>query len=72
MKTKIELNLKPFLVPSYVDVVQEPKLREDGFSPEIPKFALGDLDSTALNQMCEEFTANVFKKAGKTRPPTCV
>lgn len=71
MKVTIELNLKPFQTPNFVLIESEPKPRQDGFqvSNSIP---LSEIDPGALEGLCEEFTREVFKKAGKQRPPQSI
>jgi hypothetical protein len=68
MKVEMELDLLPFKTPNYVLVKQEPGKREDGFK-EGPKFHLKDIDSFTLEKLCDDFRREVFKKAGKQRPP---
>lgn len=63
----IKVKLRPFTVPNFVIHEAPPGLRQDGFF-EGPKTALKDLDEQTLAALCEEFTENVFKKAGKQRP----
>lgn len=68
MKTKIEVELKPFQVPNYVLTVSTADKWEDGFR-EMPKYHLSELSANTLERLCEDFTREVFKKAGKSRPP---
>lgn len=66
MKASIEMNIKPFRVPNNV-IVDEPHKREElGADKALP---LSTLDAGTLEKMCEDFTAEVFKKAGKARLP---
>lgn len=67
MKATIELDLKPFMTPNFVQVKQEPSQRQEGMK-EPRSFALSELDENTLERLCENFTNEVFKKAGKTRP----
>lgn len=70
MKATLEVTLKPFTVPNFVLVEEAPVSRGEGFSPSegIP---LSALDSLTLDRLCNQFRAEVFKKAGKEQPPTC-
>ena len=63
---KIELELQPFKTPNFVLAQVAPKPRE-GFE-RAPSFPLSDLEPEALSAMCDEFRAEVFKKAGKQDP----
>lgn len=67
MKTKIEVELKPFDVPHYA--ATKPRLFDVEDEPR--KFHLKELDENTLHKLCEEFTNEVFKIAGKNRPPLC-
>jgi hypothetical protein len=64
MKVQLEVKIKDFTVPNYV--IEQTEGEELGRS--IP---LSALDSNTLAAMCEEFTRQVFEKAGKQRPPGC-
>lgn len=68
MKASIEVELQPFTTPNFVLTARPPRLKQEGLV-ETPKLALGDLDSHTLERMCDEFRNEVFKKAGKSRPP---
>lgn len=64
MKVEIEYEIQPFKVPSYVICKPKPGLKQDGLV-ETPKLELSQLSKTDLLKMCEEFTREVMKKAGK-------
>ena len=68
MKANIELELQSFTVPNYVLVKEKPGRREEGFQ-EGMKFHLSELDSLTLDKLCNDFRAEVFKKAKKQEPP---
>jgi hypothetical protein len=63
----IEKELQPFQVPNYVIEVPKVSKRQDGFQ-ETPKHHLSELDGNVLDQLCERFREDVFKKAGKNDP----
>ena len=67
MKTSIEVNIKPFNVPSFVIPEVPAGKKEDGFEPTegIP---LSALDPVTLEKLCDEFRDNVFRRAGKQQP----
>ena len=61
---EIKLKLKPFQVPNFVVTEQAPGKREDGWK-ELPVFPLSAVDADTLGEMCDEFRAAIFSKAGK-------
>lgn len=64
----IKLKIKPFSVPSYVSVdTGIVSLKQDGIQP-LPSYELKDLDEDTLSDLCYEFRAHVFLKAGKQDP----
>ena len=67
MKTKIEVNLHPIETPNYVTAETSPGKRQDGFV-ERPRYKLSELSEQVLSQLCNEFRAEIFKKAGKDDP----
>lgn len=71
MKVKIEVIIKPFIVPNFVIQEVMPGDRQDGFTATegIP---LSMIDADTLWRMCSDFTDAVFKKAGKEQPPRAV
>ena len=60
---EIKLKLKPFQVPNFVVTEQAPGKREDGWK-EFPGFPLSAVDADTLGEMCDEFRAAIFAKAG--------
>ena len=71
MKTKVEVELKPFDVPDYVHNVNTDEAFVVKSSDLVTEktFALGELDSHVLMKMCDDFRDSVFAKAGKRKPP---
>lgn len=59
----ITLELQPFDVPTCVNRISKPGLRQDGFKP-VESYPLSELDAETLDVMCDEFRASVFKIAG--------
>lgn len=63
----VEIKLQPFRPPNYVLVESPRKAREEGLV-ETPKFSLADLSAETLSDLCDQFRADVFEKAGKPDP----
>lgn len=61
------MKLKPWLVPSFVTQEMPPRQRQDGFT-EGPKWPLNEIPADVLAAMCDDFRAEVFRKAGKVDP----
>ena len=70
MKATLQVELQPFQTPNFVRAVVSPGLKQDGMQ-ELPAYPLSDLDSETLDKLCNDFRAEVFRKAGKEQPPTC-
>lgn len=68
MKATLQVELQPFKTPNFVRAVVPPGKREDGFG-DTPCYPLRDLDPMTLDKMCDAFRDEVFRKAGKGRPP---
>jgi hypothetical protein len=62
---KIELN--PWTTPNFVTAKMPPRPRQEGFR-EGPKWALAEVDASDLAQLCDQFRAEIFRKAGKSDP----
>lgn len=63
----IPLVLRPFAVPTYVSVEMPPGRKEDGPKP-LPTFPLTQLPPEVLDQLCNQFRANVFAQAEQHDP----
>jgi hypothetical protein len=61
MKVTIEMSIRPFPVPSHVGA--STSMQADR------QIGLEELSANDLENLCEQFTCAVFKKAGKQRPP---
>ena len=68
MKTTIDIEIKPFVVPNFVVQILPVGKKDDGWKPSegIP---LSELSSETLYKLCKDFTDDVFQKAGKPQPP---
>ena len=62
----MKIELKPWMVPNYCIQVVPPRRRQD--IQEAPTYPLAEVDAETLAQMCDDFRAEVFRKAGKPDP----
>lgn len=58
---------KPFLTPNFVHQEMPAGLKQDGWK-ELPSWPLNCIDVEDLDELCANFRAEVFKKAGKQDP----
>jgi hypothetical protein len=67
MRITIDVELKDFAVPNFVIPVGKTGKKEDGpdFTDGIP---LRDLEANVLSQLCDNFRAEVFRKAERQDP----
>jgi hypothetical protein len=65
MALKHAIELQPFAVPNFVLPMPSPGKRQDGWA-EPRAIPLAELDVHTLDELCAEFRAGVFAKAGKT------
>jgi len=63
VKSKIEVELKPFNIPNYA-IMERHEPGDDERS-----FPLSMIDANTLDRMCDAFRDAVFNKAGKQQPP---
>lgn len=63
----MKIELVPFTVPNFVIGKMPPKSRQEGMV-EPPKWALADVPEDDLSKLCDDFRAEVFRKAGKQDP----
>lgn len=68
MKATLQVELQPFQTPDFVHAVSKPALKQQGMQ-ESPRYPLSDLDPMTLDRLCDDFRAEVFRKAGKEQPP---
>ena len=62
----VKVEVYPFDVPEFVRMKQKPGLRQDGLRP-VTTFPLSQVDDETLKQLCDEFVAAVYERAGRTR-----
>lgn len=69
----LQVELQPFQTPNFVRVAGKPGLKQEGVQDMQGQcFPLSDLDPETLDRLCRDFRDEVFRKAGKERPPaTC-
>lgn len=65
----LAMKLKPFMVPNFVMVEMPPRPRNEGMKG-LPSFPLNELPVETLDDLCLQFRADVFAKAGKKDPDT--
>ena len=67
MEINLKIKIVPFAVPTEVYQDRPPQPRQNGLvlgnNPGIP---LADLDASVLNDLCNNFRAEIFKKAKKS------
>lgn len=61
------MDLQPFQAPNFVRVVAKTGLKQDGMV-ETQCIPLSNLDSATLENLCNQFRDEVFKKAGLKAP----
>jgi hypothetical protein len=64
---KMNIELKPFNTPNFVIQKVAAGKRQDGFT-EAPKYSLCEIPAETLDELCNEFRAEIFKKAKKKDP----
>lgn len=65
----IQIELQPWQVPNYVLEKMPPRPRQEGLR-EPRSHPLSEVSPEILSAMCDEFRAEIFRKAGKD-DPTC-
>ena len=63
----MKIDVQPWQTPNYVIGKMPSRPRQDGFI-EGPKWALSEVDADVLAKLCDQFRAEVFRKAGKPDP----
>lgn len=63
----MNIKLLPFTVPCYVTAAPLAGLRQEGFK-ETPTWSLSEVDALELDQLCNDFRKEVFRKADKKDP----
>lgn len=66
MKANIEVPIQPFSIPHFVR--RDKKAAGPGDPEAEAAFELSAVDAQTLSALCDQFRAEVFKKAGKADP----
>lgn len=69
MKLTTSVKLQPWQTPNYVLAKMPPRPRQEGFI-ELPKWHVRELDADVLSNLCDQFRAEIFRKAGISDPRT--
>jgi hypothetical protein len=64
---EVKIKLRPFMTPNFVLQELSPGSRSEGYQ-QGPSYPLSDVPAEDLAAMCDEFRAEIFRKAGKTDP----
>jgi hypothetical protein len=64
----MKVDVQPWLTPNFVTGKMPIGKRQDGISFDGPKWSLAEVDADTLAAMCDDFRAEVFRKAGKPDP----
>lgn len=67
---EITVKLQPWMVPNFVRIGQPVRPRQDGLQESSPGLPLSEVSAEVLAQMCDDFRAEVFRRAGKRDPAT--
>lgn len=63
----MNIKLRPFQTPNFVIADTPARPLEQGFT-EPPAWPLAEVDAESLAKLCDDFRAEVFRKAGKRDP----
>ena len=65
---KIEIEIIPFDAPDVIVLKTPPRPRHEGFNLNNSVMHVSEVDAETLSKLCNDFRAEVFKKAGKIDP----
>lgn len=63
MKVTLQIEIEPFVTPNFVVISNK------GTKASNETLSIKELDAVTLDELCHQFTTDVFRKAGKDRPP---
>lgn len=66
MKACVAIDIQPFTIPNFVR--RDKKTAGPGDPDAEAAFELAAVDAQTLSTLCDQFRADIFKKAGKTDP----
>ena len=64
----IQMTLEQFKTPDFARFKVSPAQRQQGFQPNSNAIPLTELSEKALDELCQNFRAEVFLKAKKVDP----
>lgn len=67
MSPKMQVDVMAWTTPNFVRLKMPPGQRQDGWN-DAPGIPLGEINADVLSMLCDDFRAEVFKKAGKVDP----
>lgn len=62
------IRLKPWQVPNFATMELGPRPREEGMI-QAPSIPIADLEQGAFDALVERWVNDIYKKAGRERPP---
>ena len=66
----MNIKLQPWQTPNFVIGVMPLRPRKEWINPDtVPKWSLKEVDAETLAKMCDDFRAEIFRKAEKPDPP---
>ena len=66
---KMQIEIQPWQTPNFVIGKMPARPRQEGFNPDAcPKWSIAETDSETLAKLCDDFRAEIFRKAGKPDP----
>lgn len=69
MSAKMEIELQHWIVPNFVTEKRTPNFKDrEEWRGDSPTYAISELTVETLSELCDEFRAGVFQKAGKVDP----
>jgi hypothetical protein len=69
----MNIKLQAWQTPNFVIGVMPPRPRQEGFNPDAaPKWSLKEVAAETLAKMCDDFRAEIFRKAEKPDPANSV
>lgn len=68
----LDIPLQPFLAPNFVLQDKNQKISNEGELTTNTSFPLSVVSAEKLSEMCDDFRAKIFKKAGKKDPKALI
>ncbi len=64
---KLDVDVQPWSTPNYVIAKMAPRPRQEGLTCAL-SWSLNEVDPELLSKLCDEFRADIFRKAGRVDP----